>query len=119
IAHAKKRSMPSSLKPQLCTLVNEVPTGGEWLHEIKFDGYRIVAFIKGGKVKLVSRNGKVWADKFPNVAKACEAVGHDCVLDGEVVVVRADGTTDFQALQNVLKSRDRSNLAYYVFDITH
>jgi len=119
IEYAVKGAMPRSLSPQLCTLVESVPTGGEWLHEVKFDGYRIVAFIKDGKTELMSRNGKPWTSKFPGIAKACNELAEACVLDGEVVALREDGTTDFQSLQNFLGDGPRAPLAYYAFDLLH
>jgi bifunctional non-homologous end joining protein LigD len=114
-----RSAMPKSVSPQLCSLVESVPTGKEWLHEVKFDGYRIVAFIEKGKATLASRNGKIWTAKFPKIKAACEDIPHSCVLDGEVVAMRSDGTTDFQALQNFLAEGKKPHLHYYVFDILH
>lgn len=119
IPDAAKRAQPVSIKPQLCTLVKEVPEGDAWLHESKFDGYRVVAFVKKGKTRLMSRNGKDWTRRFPAIEGACAALGHDCVLDGEAVVLREDGTSDFQALQNLLRAERTPNVAYIVFDLLH
>ncbi|MCC6797294.1 MAG: DNA ligase D [Candidatus Hydrogenedentes bacterium] len=119
VEHAVKTSMPRQISPQLCTLVDSVPTGDEWLHEVKFDGYRIVALIKNGKTDLMSRNGKPWTSKFPGIANACDDIAEACVLDGEVVALREDGTTDFQSLQNFLGEGCRAPLAYYVFDLLY
>jgi bifunctional non-homologous end joining protein LigD len=108
----------AEFKPQLATLSKDVPPGDEWLHEVKLDGYRILAFVAGKRVRLMSRNGKDWTARFPEIARAIAKlpVGHG-VLDGEVVALRSDGVSDFQMLQNMLKTKDRSHLAYYVFDI--
>lgn len=116
---AVRKPFPSTVKPQLCTLVKSIPMSPDWLHEVKFDGYRIVAFINNGKVALKSRNSKDWTKRFPDVAEACSDVAKQCVLDGEVVVVRDDGTTDFQALQNLLRANKRPTVAYYVFDVLY
>jgi bifunctional non-homologous end joining protein LigD len=115
---ARRGRVSAEFKPQLATFSKEVPRGDEWLHEVKLDGYRILAFMAGKRVRLMSRNGKDWTARFPEIAKALAKlpVGHG-VLDGEVVALRSDGVSDFQMLQNVLKSKDRSSLAYYVFDI--
>lgn len=116
---AKKKKMPEAVKPQLCTLAREVPQGDDWIHEIKFDGYRIVALVEDGKAELYTRNHNKSTAKYPAVAEACAALGHAVVLDGEVVVVRPDGSTDFQALQNLLRAGKKPPVAYYVFDILH
>ena len=99
---------------QLATLVAEPPDGPDWLHEQKFDGYRILAELDRGKVRLLSRRFKDWTAAFPEVAQAVAAlpVGH-AVLDGEVAAVLPDGRTSFQALQN----RNSANVAYFVFDL--
>ncbi|MDZ4857809.1 MAG: DNA ligase D, partial [Candidatus Hydrogenedentes bacterium] len=119
VANAKKGAMPKTLKPQLCSLVQSVPTGDNWFHEVKFDGYRIVAFVRDGKTSLVSRNGKDWTSRFPAIAEACGKLQRNCVIDGEVVAIRPDGTTDFQALQNFISDPKKTPLAYYAFDIVH
>lgn len=119
ISAAQKRAQPSSVKPQLCTLVREVPEGDGWVHETKFDGYRIVAFTKNGKTRLMSRNDKDWTRRFPAIAEAVSALGQDCILDGEVVVLQKDGRSDFQALQNILRSGGTPNVVYFAFDLLH
>ncbi|HEX3766292.1 MAG TPA: non-homologous end-joining DNA ligase [Kofleriaceae bacterium] len=99
---------------QLATLVAEPPDGPDWLHEQKFDGYRIVAELDHGKVRLLSRRFKEWTTAFPRVAEAVAALPVTrAVLDGEVAAVLPDGRTSFQALQN----RDSANVAYFVFDL--
>jgi bifunctional non-homologous end joining protein LigD len=104
--------------PQLATLVDTPPSGDEWLHEIKYDGYRIGARVRHGRVSLYTRNGNDWTAAFPDVA---DAVGHlrldDALIDGEVAVVLPDGRTSFQALQNTAGGGNRRTLVYFVFDL--
>jgi bifunctional non-homologous end joining protein LigD len=105
-------------QPQLATLVEEPPRGGDWLHEIKYDGYRIGCHLGKRRAQLESRNGKDWTGTFPEVVEAARALAiQSALLDGEVVVVLPDGRTSFQALQNALTGRRGARLAYYVFDL--
>jgi bifunctional non-homologous end joining protein LigD len=100
---------------QLATLVDAAPEGDQWFHEQKFDGYRIVADVKDGRVRLLSRRFKDWTAEFPSVAQAVAALPVErAVLDGEVAALLPDGRTSFQALQNALGTGD---LAYFVFDL--
>jgi bifunctional non-homologous end joining protein LigD len=103
--------------PQLALLVDAVPVGDEWLHEQKFDGYRIEAVRSRAGVRLYTRRGNDWTETFPTIAEAVEKIAtKPFVLDGEVAVLRADGVTDFQGLQQALKTRS-ANLVYFVFDL--
>jgi bifunctional non-homologous end joining protein LigD len=105
--------------PQLATLVDAPPSGDGWWHEVKFDGYRIGCRIRGGRVTLVTRNGKDWTDAFPAVVKAALGLGlSDALIDGEVAMVMPDGRTSFQALQNPssVSARNASQV-YFVFDL--
>src|SRR5262249_46786607 len=87
-------------------------------HEIKYDGYRIICRIDGGHVKLISRNRKDWTERFAFVADAARKLpARQAIFDGEIVAVRADGGTDFQALQNAGHDRRASSLHYYIFDL--
>jgi bifunctional non-homologous end joining protein LigD len=105
------------ISPQLALLVDAVPAGDEWLHEQKFDGYRIEAVRSRAGVRLYTRRGNDWTDTFPTIAEAvAEVSAKPFVLDGEVAVLRADGVTDFQGLQQALKTRS-PNLVYFVFDL--
>src|SRR6185295_11809782 len=107
IPKARKAAMPSEIEPQLATLVTEVPRGDDWLHEIKYDGYRALCEVHGGQARLITRRGKDWTDRFAPIAReAARLAVREAILDGEVVIIQADGTTSFQALQNVL-SGDR------------
>lgn len=103
---------------QLCKLETAIPKG-DWIFELKYDGYRMLAFVEGGKAALFSRNGKDYTDHFRPVADSLAALffGRAFVLDGEIVVTDNDGKTDFQALQNYLKNPSGKNLSYIVFDL--
>lgn len=104
---------------QLAKLVSKAPEGGEWLFEVKYDGYRILAFLEGGGVRLMTRNGNDYTERFPEAADslAAWAGGRAMVLDGEMAVTDAAGRTDFQALQSYLRHPKGKNLAYIVFDL--
>jgi bifunctional non-homologous end joining protein LigD len=102
---------------QLATLVDRAPEGDDWLHEQKFDGYRIVADRQGAEVRLLSRRFKDWTAAFPSVAAAvAELPVARVVLDGEVCVFESDGRTSFQALQNARSAHD-DRFTYVVFDL--
>ncbi|HEU5254739.1 MAG TPA: DNA ligase D, partial [Vicinamibacterales bacterium] len=104
--------------PQLATLVDTPPSGDEWLHEIKYDGYRIGARVRNRRVSLYTRNGNDWTAAFPEVADAVDHLGlDDALIDGEVAVVLPDGRTSFQALQNTAAGGRRGTLVYFVFDL--
>ena len=105
-------------RPQLARLVKDPPEGNEWLHEMKYDGYRIGCVAGARSVALVSRNGKDWTAAFPEVAAAIGELGiPDSLLDGEVAIVLPGGRTSFQALQNAFSGGSRRGLAYFVFDV--
>lgn len=115
---ARRARLPASVSPQLATLVAEAPEGDAWLHESKYDGYRIVCRIQGGRATLTSRNGNDWTARFPAVAQAAAKLPVDTAwLDGEVAVVGADGLTSFGALQNA--GSGGGTLVYFVFDLLH
>ncbi|HSJ30719.1 MAG TPA: DNA ligase D [Longimicrobiales bacterium] len=106
------------LAPQLATLAKAAPDGDDWIHEIKFDGYRLLAWIDGGRVRLMTRNRKDWTDRFPQVESALAALGvRDSVWDGELAVELANGATSFQALQNALTDPTRGTLRFFLFDV--
>jgi bifunctional non-homologous end joining protein LigD len=110
---------PSLYQPQLATLVTEPPEGDEWLHEIKFDGYRIGCVIRSGRATLISRNGNDWTRAFPEIARAAlDLRARDALVDGEVVMLLPDGRSSFQALQNAASGKaSRDALVYFVFDL--
>jgi bifunctional non-homologous end joining protein LigD len=110
--------LPKSYVPQLATLVKAPPSGREWLHEIKYDGYRIGCRIDRRTVTLVSRRGLDWTDRLPEIQDAAAALGvRAAFLDGEVASVLPDGRTSFQALQNAFGGGARGHLLYFAFDL--
>jgi bifunctional non-homologous end joining protein LigD len=102
--------------PALATLVDTVPTGPEWLHEVKYDGYRIEAVVHRGKCTLYSRNGLDWTQRLPAIATRCEEIGHDLILDGEIVAT-GSASGDFQRLQRRLDRPVTRGVNYVVFDL--
>ena len=115
-----KRGLPEFVGPQLATLVKEVPPGDDWLHEIKFDGYRMLARVGHGTARFISRNDQDWTERFGVLATAVAKLPvRQAMFDGEVVVLEPDGTTSFQALQNVLSEGHTGELVYFVFDLVH
>ena len=106
-------------RPQLAQLVKTPPEGAEWIHELKYDGYRIGCRINGKRIELISRNGKDWTHAYPAVVKAAgDLKVQSALLDGELCVVLPDGRTSFQALQNA-GSEPQGTLVYFVFDILY
>lgn len=111
-------SMPRNIHPQLATLVDTAPDTADWLHELKFDGYRILAFKQGKNVRLMTRNQNNWTDSFKNVAHAIKNLAaKNIVLDGEMVLLDEDGKSSFQLLQNSTKQHKNPDFIYYIFDI--
>ena len=92
---------PAFREPQLCTLVDSVPTGAAWLHEIKYDGYRALVAVAGGKARVFTRKGNDWTDKFATVAAAAAALPGTALLDGEIVALK-DGRPDFSTLKDAI-----------------
>jgi len=110
--------LPTSLAPRLAVLAGHPPQGDQWLHEIKFDGYRLLAFIEGGNVKLLTRNGLDWTGKFPDIAQSLAKLKvESAIVDGEVVVLDKSGRSDFQSLQGLLKDKAGAPPVYYAFDL--
>ena len=109
----------SSTGVQLAKLVNTVPEGEDWLYELKYDGYRILAYIEGNSVRLITRNDNDYTERFQDIAYSLGdwANGRAMILDGEMVVTDSAGRTDFQALQNCMKNPQVKNLTYIVFDL--
>lgn len=117
---AKKAALPSFVEPQLASLASKPPTGESWVHEIKFDGYRLMARVDRGHVKLKTRNGLDWTTRFPSLKKALEALPVvTAFLDGEVVVETEKGTPSFAELQADLSEGRSDRFRYYVFDVSH
>ena len=117
---AKKKLMPHSIHPELATLVKIPPTGDEWLHEIKFDGYRLLCFIEDKKIKFLTRNQKDWAEKFKEIQLEIQKLNlKSAILDGEVIAVNKKNLPDFQLLSNSINKRGKSILSYVVFDLLY
>ncbi len=113
------KKFPKIIYPQLATLVDQPPKGENWLHEIKFDGYRLLAFKQDNKTRLYTRNHNDWTHKFPSIEKAVNKLPiKNVILDGEVVILDENQHSDFQLLQNAL-TENSGTFYYYVFDILY
>jgi len=121
IPRARKAAFPArAFTPEMATLVDDVPADGAWIHELKYDGYRLLVLLRGGTARLVTRRGNDWTERFPDVARALASLPVDnAVLDGEIVVLTRKGTTSFQALQNVMSSGRGGELVFYAFDLPY
>lgn len=106
--------MPSTVRPMLCTLVKELKESEEYIYEVKWDGYRIIAFVNNRKVRLDSRNGLNYTAKFSPISEVLSAIDHNVIIDGEVVVFDEEGKPDFNALQNY---KGEEGIQYCVFDL--
>ncbi|WP_306591142.1 DNA ligase D [Geothrix sp. 21YS21S-4] len=118
---APRKRLPEALAPMLATLVDRPPDDPDaWIFEIKFDGYRILARISGGKARLFTRRGHDWTARLPHLVKALEALRlKPGWLDGEIVIQDEQGRTDFQALQNAFEAERTGRIAYHLFDLPH
>ena len=113
-----KTTLPTIFNPQLATLIDKAPEGKEWLHEIKFDGYRLLSIIDE-KITLMTRGQKDWTYQFPDLTKALKKLQlTGTILDGEVVVLDEKNRSNFQLLQNTLHEKHHP-IIYYVFDIIY
>jgi len=112
-----KAKMPSTISPMLCTLVNAPIESGEYIYELKWDGYRIVSRVDAGKVTMSSRSGLDYTSRYPLIAEALQRLGHNLVIDGEVVVFNEEGKADFDTLQ--LYNGKRTPIRYCVFDLLY
>ena len=107
---------PKFREPQKATLVNSVPSGSDWLHEMKYDGYRCLLALAGGKARIYTRTGLDWTDKFPDIAEAAGRIVCDsALLDGEIVALDDKGNTGFSALQQAI-SEGGHGLSLFLFD---
>jgi bifunctional non-homologous end joining protein LigD len=120
LAGARKSAMPDSIKLQLATLSDKAPDGEEWLHEIKYDGYRLLARIERGRVRLITRGGLDWTAKFAGLARCLgELPLASALIDGELVHLNADGTTSFSSLQDAISSGRTDSLNFFAFDLLY
>jgi bifunctional non-homologous end joining protein LigD len=109
--------LPAFRKPQLATLVDHVPSGKDWIHEIKYDGYRCLVAVSGGAVKIYTRTGLDWTDRFAPVAEAIATLGlPSALIDGEIVSLDEDGNPSFSGLQKALKGEGGS-FTFFAFDL--
>jgi len=114
-ARSHSNDMPDFIAPQLCKSASRLSSGDGWLHEIKFDGYRIQMRVEGGVVSLQTRTGLDWTDKFPAIAKAAAKLP-DSIIDGEIVALGKAGDPDFSAMQTALSEGNTDDLVFFAFD---
>ena len=120
IAGARKAPMPKFVSPQLATLVKEPPSGEKYVHELKFDGYRMLCHVNRGQVRFWSRNGKDWTGKFGGVAEAAKSLPvTSAVLDGEIVIVDAQGRSSFEKLQRAMGKANTAEFVFEAFDLIY
>ncbi|WP_341318021.1 DNA ligase D [Paraburkholderia sp. IMGN_8] len=119
LTYATPAPMPEQIKPQLATLATSLPTGGDWIVETKFDGYRILARFDKGRVRLFTSGGHDWTKELKNLAVEVEKLDlASAWLDGEIVVLK-DGIPDFNALQSAIDESVGESLVYFVFDLIY
>ena len=117
---AKKGRMAADPKPQLATAADQAPDGPQWFHEIKYDGYRLLARVRDGKAQLLTRNTLDWTEKFPALAERLAKLPVTAALiDGEIVHLEPGGTTDFGHLQDAISNERTDSLVFYAFDLLH
>jgi bifunctional non-homologous end joining protein LigD len=114
-----KANYPRFIEPSLATSIDKVPAGERWIHEIKFDGYRVQVHLRDAAVKVFTRRGNDWTNRFRKIAAdAWNINAGSAIIDGEVVVPAEDGTTDFSVLQNELKGRSKK-IVMVAFDLLY
>lgn len=120
IPGARRRALPASFAPQLATAAEVAPEGQGWVHEIKFDGYRMIVHLDHGTVRLLSRNGHNWTERFAAQAAQLGALAaSEAILDGEMVAIGANGASNFGALQDRISAKDTASLVLQLFDLMH
>jgi len=120
LAGGRAAALPHFVAPCLATLSNKPPDSDNWVHEIKFDGYRIQARLDKGKVKLLTRKGLDWTKKFPTIAAAIAKLpAKSAIIDGELVAEDSDGISSFSLLQQDLKESRHDRMVFYAFDLLH
>jgi ATP-dependent DNA ligase len=113
-------NLPRWVRPQLTALVDTAPEGDQWLHEIKFDGYRMHARLDRLAVKLLTPSGLDWTDKYPAIAKAVSSLGpRRAYLDGELCGVASDGITSFSMIQLASDAGNAAGLVFLLFDLLY
>lgn len=117
---ARKAAMAEFVSPQLATLVDKPPTGDQWFHELKLDGYRLICHLHKGEVRFWTRNQKDWTAKFPTLGKAVKTLKlTSAILDGEVVALDASGRASFQKLQQHINKGASAGLMFHIFDLIY
>lgn len=117
---ARKAAMSAFVEPCLATAASAPPRGAKWVHEVKFDGYRLQAAVDEGEATVRTRGGLDWSEKFPTIIAAIAALPiENGVFDGEAVVEDKNGIADFAALQDALKSGRTQPIVYYIFDLLY
>ncbi len=117
-AATASRKLPKFHPPQLATLFDSVPTGNDWLHEVKYDGYRALIAVGGGKAKVFTRSGLDWTEKFPEIAEAATALDvGSALIDGEICALDAEGRPDFSTLRTAIKDSGSTGLTCFAFDL--
>lgn len=112
------KQLPNWIKPQLTRLVDEAPDGPTWLHEIKFDGYRMHARLDGDDIRLLTRTGLDWSHRYRATISALRALPlQNAYLDGELCAVRPDGVTSFSRLQAAMDEGRTGDLVFFAFDL--
>ena len=115
-----KAALPDWIRPQLTQLMQAAPNGDQWLHEIKYDGFRMHARLDCGEVRLLTRNGLNWTAKYAAIAKAVAALdARQAYLDGELCGVRADGITSFSMIQLASDAGNAAGLVFFLFDLLY
>jgi DNA ligase D-like protein (predicted ligase) len=119
-SRAHPPALPDWIRPQLTQLVKEAPDGDQWLHEIKYDGFRMHARLDHGAVRLLTRNGLDWTAKYPQIAAAVAALpARQAYLDGELCGVRPDGITSFSMIQLASDAGNAAGLVFFLFDLLY
>ena len=120
IPGTRKGILPPFVQPSLAQLADRPPAGSNWIHEIKFDGYRMQARLDGGKVKLLTRTGLDWTARFPHIAADLRSLAvPSALIDGEIIVQEENGVSSFSGLQADLKSGRHDRMYYMVFDLLY
>ena len=118
-AIGEKKPFPGFIDPALATSIEKVPSGARWIHEIKFDGYRVQLHIANDDIKVFTRRANDWTKRFKKIAADAYLISaRSAIIDGEIVVPAADGTTDFSVLQNELKGRS-TKIVMVAFDLLY
>ncbi len=119
-AGATPAPLPALIEPELASLADRAPEGTDFIHEIKLDGYRILARRDRSTVHIFSRNGLDWTERLPELVAAVQALPAESLwMDGELVALNPQGVSDFQLLQNSLKHHDEQKLVYFAFDLLY